>query len=197
MRIAGVLCLALPTEETGDGGEPPLFDESGVWAVELYSLDGGPYVEIPANRADRFLLRFKPSDGVLAAAACTEQGTAVDIDSSNCTNAALASWSCECFAYTFEGDHMAWQSFTPVPGELPPAVGDGAHELTVAPALGVSDVYDFMSLPVGLFGSDGAVAKHAFTRRAEQVWTDVDANVDTVPDLEACSRSCFPSEAGG
>jgi hypothetical protein len=183
------------TEETGD--EPTLFDERGVWSVEQYALDGGPLVDISAVRANRFLLRFKPEDQVVAAAACAEQDTDVDINGSNCTNAALASWSCECFAYTFAGEQMVWQAFTPVPGEPPPTVGASGHALTVAVPPGGGSSYEFRPLPPGLFNSDGVVSKHVFQHKADEIWTDVDVNVDGTPDLEACSRSCFASEAGG
>jgi hypothetical protein len=49
----------------GDGGDTRLFDETGVWALDRYSLDGTPYQEINQGRKDRFLLRFEPDDAVI------------------------------------------------------------------------------------------------------------------------------------
>jgi len=179
-----------------------LFDEDGVWALERFSLDGGPYMNIAQGRKNRFLLRFKSADMVVAAAACREQGSSVDVNASNCTNAALSSWSCQCFSYTFENARMVWQEFTP--GETPPPVtegsgetdgGGGGHELFVSAAEDTSATYQFGSLPAGLFNSDGEVSKHMFQRKADSTWTTVDINTDGTPDLEQCSQLCFPSEA--
>lgn len=188
-----------------------LFDETGVWTLERYSLDGTPYQEVPQSRKNRFLLRFKPDDGVVAASACHEQGTEIDVNGSSCTNASLATWSCRCFAYTYENSTMVWQEFAP--GEPPPVVGTpaggdgtgdsggmmdgGAHELTVAAFGESAATYEFDSLPMGLFNSDGEISKHVFTLKADTVWTQVDVNGDETPDLEDCAISCFPSETGG
>lgn len=183
-----------------------LFDENGVWSLERYSLDGGPYTSIAQNRKNRFLLRFKPDDMVVAATACHEQNTPVDVNSSNCTNAFLSNWTCQCFAYSFEVDRMVWQEFPP--GEAPPPVGapagdgetDGgddssSHELLVTAFEGTLNTYQFGSLPLGMFNSDGQISRHVFQLKADSVWTGVDLNMDGVQDLEACSQSCFPSEA--
>ena len=194
-----------------------LFDETGVWTLEKYTLDGAPFQDINQNRKNRFLLRFKPEDGVVAAAACHEQGSEVDVNSSTCVNAGLSTWSCDCFAYTYENDAMVWQQFEP--GTTPPAVGapaggggsetgdgDGdaggtAHSLTVGSFENAVATYQFVSLPMDLFNSDGDISKHVFQLKADSVWTGVDINADGTPDLEACSMSCFPSEgntgAGG
>ncbi|PRP92891.1 hypothetical protein ENSA5_46570 [Enhygromyxa salina] len=186
-----------------------LFDEAGVWTLEKYSLEGMPYQDIDQGRKNRFLLRFKPDDGVVAAAACHEQGTDIDVNSSTCVNAGLSTWSCQCFAYTYEESTMIWQEFAP--GEPPPVVGipsgDGgtgdtggtmegdSHDLSLSSFGDLSATYEFHSLPMGLFNSDGDLAKHVFQIKADTVWTEVDLNDDGVPDLEACSQSCFPSEA--
>lgn len=183
-----------------------LFDETGVWALEQYSLDGGPYVDVSQNRKNRFLLRFKPDDGVVAAAACHEQNTKVNVNSSNCTNAGLSTWTCQCFAYTYDNDRMVWQEFAP--GDPVPSVGSpgadgetdgegsGAHELFLAAPKGTTATYEFATLPPDLFNSDGMVSKYIFQIKADSVWTATDINKDGVLDLEACSQSCFPSEAG-
>ncbi|MFO7565701.1 MAG: hypothetical protein R6X02_23870 [Enhygromyxa sp.] len=183
------------TTETGDE-DTRLFDETGVWAVEHYSLDGGPFLEIAHSRRNRFLLRFVPDDGVVAAAVCHEQGTEVDIKSSNCINAALATWTCQCFAYTFDGDRMVWQEFAG--GTIPPPVGvpgDGstAHELFVAKGVDLSSSYEFNPLPAGLFSSDGEISRHVLQRKLDAVWTAQDVNGDGAADLQGCSLSCFSS----
>jgi hypothetical protein len=183
-----------------------LFDETGVWTLENYSLDGGPFVDIAQNRKNRFLLRFKPDDNVVAAAACHEQGTDVDVNGSNCTNAGLSEWTCQCFAYTYDKDRMVWQEFDP--GQEPPHVDppmtsgetegeptEGSHELFVSAVAGTTSTYEFASLPLDLFNSDGQLSRHVFQIKAESVWTKEDLDDDGIADLEACSQSCFPSEA--
>jgi hypothetical protein len=203
--VATAALLAATATLTGCPEEDTrLFDETGVWALERYSLDGGMYVDIAQNRKNRFLLRFKPDDGVVAAAACHEAGTTVDVNSSNCTNAGLAEWTCQCFAYTYDKDRMVWQEFAP--GEPVPSVGSpgadgetegggsGAHELFVAAPEGTTSTYQFASLPLDLFNSDGMASKYIFQIKADTIWTAIDINMDTTLDLEACSQSCFPSE---
>lgn len=165
-------------------------EETGVWALQQYALDGGPHVDIAKNRKNRFLLRFKPKDGVVAAAACHEENTAVDVNGSNCTNAALSSWSCWCFAYTHDGNTMLWQEFEP--GDLPPPVGAGAHEVFISEVPDTS-FYEFSPLPVGLFNSDGEVSRYIFEKKADVLWTMTDINQDGVNDLDSCSNICFPS----
>ena len=206
--VATAALLAATATLTGCPEEDTrLFDETGVWALEQYSVDGGPYVEISQNRKNRFLLRFKPDDGVVAAAACHEQNTTVNVNSSNCTNAALSTWTCQCFAYTYDNNRMVWQEFAP--GDPVPPVGapgsdgetegegSGAQEIILAAPTGTSSTYEFSSLPMGLFNSDGMVSKHIFQIKADGLWIDTDIDMDGVLDLEACSQSCFPSEASG
>jgi hypothetical protein len=186
-----------------------LFDEEGVWTLEKYSLDGTPYQDINQARKNRFLLRFKPDDNVVAAAACHEQGFEVDVNSSSCTNATLATWSCQCFSYTYTESTMVWQEFAP--GDTPPAVGpvggggegdtggmEGtAHEIELSAFGETAATYQFDSLPPGLFNSNGDISKHVFQIKADSIWLDVDVNQDMVLDLEMCSSLCFPSEASG
>jgi hypothetical protein len=181
----------------GDGEDTRLFDETGVWALDRYSLDGTPHQEINQGRKDRFLLRFGPDDAVVAAAACHEQGFEVDVNSSSCTNAALSTWSCQCFSYTYEGSQMIWQEFAP--GDQPPPVGavgnGGAHEVDLSAFGETAATYQLDSLPLGLFNSDGDLSKHVFQLVADTIWTTVDINDDGMLDLEQCSMLCFPSEA--
>ena len=101
---------------------------------------------------------------------------------------------------------MVWQEFAP--GDMPPAVGavdggdetgggtgTGAHEVNLSKFGDTAATYQFDSLPVGLFSSDGDIAKHVFQQKAPTIWTDVDLNEDGMMDLEQCSMLCFPSEA--
>lgn len=203
--IFGALLGALTSLSGCKEEDTRLFDETGVWALEKYSLDGTPFMDINVGRKNRFLLRFKPEDGVVAAAACHEEGFPVDVNSSSCTNAALAIWSCQCFAYTYENSTMVWQEFTP--GEPPPAVGtpgaggdtdtdaggSGAHELTVSAFAETAATYQFDALPPTLFNSNGDISKHVFQNKADTVWTAADVNNDGTNDLDACSEMCFPS----
>jgi hypothetical protein len=200
---AAVLALVSCKEE-----DTRLFDETGVWTLDRYSLDGTPYQEINQGRKNRFLLRFKPDDAVLAAAACHEDGFEVDVNSSSCTNAALSTWSCQCFSYTYEGSQMLWQEFAP--GDTPAPVGpvgggdgtdggdmEGSHEVNLTAFGETAATYQFDTLPLGLFNSDGELSKHVFQAKAEMIWTTVDVNEDGMLDLELCSQQCFPSEAEG
>jgi hypothetical protein len=204
--VATAALLAATATLTGCPEEDTrLFDENGVWALEQYSLDGSPYIDVAQNRKNRFLLRFKSDDGVVAAAACHEEGTQVSVNGSNCTNAGLSTWTCQCFAYTYDNNRMVWQEFAP--GDPVPPVGapgadgetdgegSGAQEVLLEAPSGTTATYAFSSLPMGLFNSDGMVSRHVFQIKADSVWTDTDINMDGTADLEACSQSCFPSEA--
>ncbi len=208
VTTAAALALVSSTS-CGPEEDTRLFDETGVWTLEKYSLDGTPYQDINQGRKNRFLLRFKPDDAVLAAAACYEQNFEVDVNSSSCTNAPLAVWSCQCFSYLYEGSRMVWQEFPP--GDMPAPVGAvdggdgtgggdgdgmvGSHEVNVSAFGETTATYEFDSLPTGLFNSDGDLSKHVFQIKADTIWTDVDVNADSILDLEECSRLCFPSEA--
>ena len=178
-----------------------LFDETGVWTLEKYTLDGTPFKDVDQNRKNRFLLRFKPDDGVVAAAACHESGTEVSVDSSTCVNAGLSTWDCRCFSYAYDTDRMVWAEFDP--GATPPLVSldedapvipEDSHSLQVAAFENAASTYQYISLPMGLFNSDGEVSKHVFQIKANSVWTEADINMDGMMDLETCSMSCFPSE---
>jgi hypothetical protein len=201
LATAAILALV----SCGPEEVPKLFEESGVWTLDRYSLDGTPYQEVNQGRKNKFLLRFKPDDGVLAAAGCRDDMEDIDVDSSSCTNTALSNWSCQCFAYTYEGSRMVWQEFAP--GDVPPAVGavdggdgtdggtgTGAHEVMLSKYGETAATYEFDSLPDGVFSSDGDIAKHVFQLKADTIWTTVDINEDGMLDLERCSMDCFPSE---
>lgn len=181
-----------------------LFDEDGVWALDRYALDGGAYVPVAQTRKNLFLLRFKSEDGVVAAAACHEQNTEVNVNGSNCTNEGLSTWTCQCFAYTYDENRMVWQEFAPgdpkpevgTPGVDPDTDGDAvaAQEIFLSAPAGSTATYEFFPLPAGLFNSDGMVSKYVFQVKADGLWTDTDKNGDGTLDLEACSQACFPSE---
>lgn len=197
--VAALACMTSCKEE-----DTRLFDETGVWTLEKYSLMGEPFQDIAQVRKSRFLLRFKPGDGVVAAASCHEQGDDPDIRSSTCVNAGLSEWSCRCFAYTYDTSTMIWQEFPP--GETPPVVGtpdigetdgsddNGAHIVELASFGGSTSTFEFSPLPLDLFNSDGDLSTHVLQLKADSVWTEVDINMDDTPDLDMCSQSCFPSE---
>jgi hypothetical protein len=206
--ITTAAILALVTLSGCKEEDTRLFDETGVWALEKYSLDGSPFEDINQARKNRFLLRFMPNDpeigdgGIVAAAACHEMGSSVDVTASSCTNAAYSQWSCQCFVYTYTGSKMVWQEFAP--GETPPAVGtpgdgetdgmgSGAHELTVSAFGETAATYLFDPLPLGLFNSDGDLSKHVFQIKADTLWTNVDVDADGTLDLDMCSMDCFQS----
>lgn len=204
---AALVTTALACLTSCEEEDTRLFDEAGVWTLEKYSLAGEPYQDIAQGRKNRFLLRFKPADGVVAASGCREEGSELDIRSSTCVNALLSEWTCQCFAYTYDTSTMVWQEFPP--GETPPAVGapasgetdgdtgDGAHVIQLESFSGSTSTFEFASLPADLFNSEGEQAKHVFQLKADSVWTDVDLDMDDTPDLDMCSQLCFPSESGG
>ncbi len=174
-----------------------LFDETGIWSLESYTLDGTTLQEIDQSRDNAFLLNFKPSDGVVAAANCYSEGGSTSVEGSTCKiNEAASTWDCHCFAYTYDNDRMVWQEFEP--GDVPPAVGPvseeegGATEIIVSEFGDAARTYQYDSLPADLFNSDGSIARHVFTQKAQSIW-DVDLNLDETIDLEACANSCFPS----
>jgi hypothetical protein len=202
LATAAILALVSCKEE-----ETKLFEEGGVWTLDRYSLNNTPYQEVNQGRKNKFLLRFKPEDGVIAAAGCHDDANEeIDVNSSSCTNTALSTWSCQCFSYTFENSRMVWQEFAP--GDTPPPVGavggegetggDGggsgtAHEVFVSAFGETAATYEFDSLPEGVFSSDGDIALHVFQLKADTIWTEVDINEDGMLDLELCSTQCFPS----
>jgi len=173
--------------------EPPLFDETGVWAIEKYALDGGQLQDIPQERKNAFLLNFDTDLGVVAVGSCYS-ATNQDLDSAICkTNPAAAYWECQCFAYEFDKSRMVWQSF--MPGDTPPTVIDdptieGAKSFEVLvevfPDLGRAYLYN--PLPIGVFDSDGALAKYVFAQKSTTVWD----NAEVAPEsLAECSVACF------
>jgi hypothetical protein len=196
--LTSLALLALPAllasgckEEEGN-----LFDERGVWAIEKYALDGGVLDDVPQERKNGFLLNFDPDLGVVAAAGCVSAESQT-IESAICkTDPNAAYWECQCFAYTFEKDRMVWQAF--LPGEMVPIVGDpliedsGAFEVMVQEftALGLS--YQFSPIPMGLFDSDGDLAKYVFQQKSLNVWDSPEVPGD--PGLDACSAGCFGPE---
>ena len=197
----GLLCLT----STGCKEEDTrLFDESGVWSLEKFSIEGGlPFNDIDQSRKDRFMLYFQPNDreeedvpgGIVAAANCHAEGDTESVTASSCINPSLASWSCRCFAYAYDDDRMVWQEFAP--GEAPPAVGNpaiddsGAQEIFLEPFQQASSTYIFESLPDGLFDSDGENSKHVMQIRATSVWDNMDIDDADAPDLEFCTMGCF------
>ena len=203
--VTALACMTSCKEE-----DTRLFDETGVWTLEKYSLAGEPFQDIAQGRKNRFLLRFKPEDGVVAASGCREMGDDLDIRSSTCVNGLLSEWTCQCFAYTYDTTTMIWQEFPP--GDPPPMVGvpdagdtgtDGggngsdAHVIDLASFGGSTTTFEFSPLPLDLFNSDGMLSNHVFQLKADAVWTEVDVNMDDTPDLDDCSSRCFPSESGG
>jgi hypothetical protein len=199
--LTSLALLALPALLASGCKEEPgnLFDERGVWAIEKYALDGGVLDDVPQERKNGFLLNFNPDLGVVAAAGCVSAESQT-IESAICkTNPNAAYWECQCFAYTFEKDRMVWQSF--LPGEMPPVVEDPTVEGSTAfevlveefPALGLS--YQFSPIPMGLFDSDGDLAKYVFQQKSLNVWDNPEVpGGDGNPNLEACSVGCFGPE---
>lgn len=187
-------CLALPALlVSGCKEEPqPLFDETGVWAVEKYALDGGQLEDIPQERKNAFMLNFDPGTGVVAVGSCFS-ATNQDIESAICKgNPEAAYWECQCFAYEFEKSRMVWQPFDP--GQTPPPVGDpalegsGAFEVLVETFPELGRGYLFNQIPEGVFSSDGVVSKFVLQQKSPSVWD----TAEVAPEgLTECSMLCF------
>ncbi|MCA9685556.1 MAG: hypothetical protein KC457_25480 [Myxococcales bacterium] len=191
--LAGLLSLGGCAEE-----DTRLFDETGVWSLEQYTLAGTGFENIDQVRKNHYLLRFSPDDKVVAAANCYTQGSSnSNVNDSSCElNKALAVWDCHCYAYVYDNSRMVWQEFAP--GENPPKVASptpdgstGSHELFVE-TTDSKNTYEFVSLPEGLFNSDGSTSRHIFQQKADTLW-EVDINEDGTLDLDQCSMDCFPS----
>ncbi len=178
--------------------ELPLFDETGVWAIEKYALDGGQLEDIPQERKNGFLLNFNPELGVVAVGSCYS-ATNQDLESAICKgNPAAAYWECQCFAYEFEKSRMVWQPFTASDTpEMPPVVGDpgidgsGAIEVLVEvfPDLGRGYLYN--PFPEGVFDSDGTLSKYVFQQKSPSVWDDAEVVGIAGRTLLECSTLCF------
>lgn len=179
--------------------ELPLFDETGLWAIEKYALDGGVLEDIPQERKNAFLLNFNSDLGVVAVGSCYSADNQ-NIESAICkSNPNAAYWECQCFAYEFEKSRMVWQSF--MPGEMPPIIDDptidGAQSFEVLvevfPELGAG--YIFNPLPMGVFDSDGSVAKYVFQQKSTDVWNNPQVpGMAPNPTLADCSLACFGPE---
>ncbi|MFV8750275.1 hypothetical protein ACNOYE_06965 [Nannocystaceae bacterium ST9] len=172
-----------------------MFDETGVWAVEKYALDGGQLEDIPQERKNAFLLNFDSDLGVVAVGSCFSANNQ-DIESAICkSNPAAAFWECQCFAYEFKKSRMVWQPFDP--GAEIPIVGDpeiegsGAFEVLVEefPSLGLGYLYNPM--PMGVFDSDGTLSKYVLQQKAVNVWTEAEVAPDS---LLECSVGCFGAQ---
>lgn len=176
--------------------EPPLFDETGMWAIEKYALDGGVFQDMPQERQNAFLLNFNPDLGVVAVGSCVSADNQ-SIESAICKgNPNAAYWECQCFAYEFEKSRMVWQSF--LPGEMPPIIqdptieGSESIEVLVEEFPGLGRAYIFNPLPMGVFDSDGSIAKYVFQQKATTTWTAAEVAAESIGE---CSVACFGPDA--
>lgn len=184
-------CLVLFALASGCKEEPQdLFDETGVWSVEKYAIDGGQLNDVPQERKNAFQANFNPDLGVVAIGSCFSAANQ-DIDSAIChSNPAAAYWECKCFAYSFSESRMVWQPFEP--GQEIPEVGDpelegsGAIEVTVEEFPELGRGYMFYQIPEGVFSSDGVVSKFVLQQKSLSIWDESDP-----PGLGECSVACF------
>lgn len=202
------LLTAACSEDPGPG---TLFDEEGTWALTSYTLTGSGIVSVETSRSRSFLLNFDKANNVVQTAMCATDPLE-DPDNASCSASGGAEWFCSCYGYDFEENVMAWQEFQP--GNMPPIVkvgestpagggggdtdtdggsgGDepvpagGVHELNLTEFADIADTYDFTSLPAGIFGSDGAVSKFVFVRRATNLFDRVLDDPDGRPSCQPC-----------
>lgn len=178
----------------GDEETPKLFDEEGVWSVIRYDIEGsGDLKDIDTmNRRDAFMLSFDSAERIVTAAACIGDPSEDPSSSSCLLTPSETDWECQCYAYDYVGDEMLWHEFQA--GDIPPEVslanvddapsedesGDGGggagEDQTIVNLTGIEDVastYNFLPLPNGLFGSNGASSRYTFQARATSVFDPV------------------------
>jgi len=204
------LCVTLGACKD-DPPTPKLFDETGVWSVIQYDLEGtGSLKEIRlANRRDAFMLEFDPSEKVVTAAACVEPGSETPDDSPCLNSPSTTEWRCRCFAYDFVNDEMLWSEFNA--GDIPPDVSLGAADepmaeeeggsgtddggdeepsdetlISVAEIMDVSATYNFRPLPMDLFGSASSTSRFILQSRTPSVFDRVYDDPDDRGTCEPC-----------
>lgn len=132
--VRGALVATLLTtfgcEEEGPG---KLFDEEGVWELTSFTLSGAGVTDVSRNRAGTFFLKFDTKNRVVQTAMCANREAATP-DNSECEGFTDSQWHCQCFAYGFEEDQMAWQEFDA--GTEPPKVKVGQTESDPPPSDG-------------------------------------------------------------
>lgn len=120
--VATALSTAGCKDEPGPG---KLFDEDGAWELSTFALAGSGTEPIASNRRGDFLMKFDEENGVVQTAMCSND----DVDdptNSECQGFTDARWICQCFAYDFVEDQMAWLEFDA--GSTPPMVKVGEEE---------------------------------------------------------------------
>lgn len=200
-RSLGILGLALglcaPLAACGDDPGPgKLFEEEGVWSVITYDLDGsGELRDIDTmNRRDAFMLSFDTDNQVVTTASCVETENDTPASSTCLLTPDTTQWLCQCYAYDFEDNQMLWSEFDA--GDIPPEVDlstvdpenpdtELGTQITVAEIPDINSTYNFLPLPMGLFGSNGTNSRYIFQRRAasvfERAYTD-----ERRPTCEPC-----------
>ena len=125
--IQGAL-IATALSTTGckdDPGPGKLFDEDGAWELSTFALEGSGTEAITMSRRGDFLMKFDEENGVVQTAMCSND----DVDdptNSECEGFTDSMWICQCFAYDFVEDQMAWLAFEA--GSTPPMVKVGEIE---------------------------------------------------------------------
>lgn len=201
-----------------DPPTPKLFDETGVWSVIDYDLEGSGILNpiLNSNRRDAFMLSFDPVEKVVTTASCVESATNSNTpDNSPClVSPSTTEWQCRCFSYDFVREEMLWREFNA--GDIPPIVslsdsetpmgeegggesgsgsggGDGGEPsddllVYVAEIMDISSTFNFRPLPEDLFGSNGESSRFVLQSRAGSVFDKV---YDDPEGRAACSP-CVP-----
>jgi|GEM_PF-1345686 len=105
-----------------DPGPGKLFEEEGTWELVQFGLGGTGLEEVQNNRAKNFLLSFDEENMVVQTAMCSNDETDTPANS-ECAGFNDSRWICQCFAYDFVEEEMAWLEFNA--GETPPIVKVG------------------------------------------------------------------------
>jgi hypothetical protein len=171
------------------------------------------------NADEAFLMRLDASKKVAQMAMCAENETDDPGSSQCRLSSGTDSfWFCHCFAYAYEENQMQWRQFqagdappkveftgeggggpAPTDDTATGGSGGGGETAAVDPAAdtivnlaeipGVQGEYEFAPLPVGVFGSDGLVARYQFQLRAPSLF---DQAIDVDPEGRATCQPCVP-----
>lgn len=172
-----------------------LFDEEGVWSMIEVDLSGDGLSEVIDTRENGYMLWFQPSkkgEGIVAAAACVDEGGNASPESSFCHLDGGSTWQCKCFAYEFEDSSMRWLEYEPgsaPPSDVPDIVGGGDTDgtgptlVSLAAVEGKAFTYIFQPLPNGLFQATES-STFVFQQKSTTTWTNAPTPPASPPDCE-------------
>lgn len=173
-----------------DEGPGKLFEEDGVWELTSFTLSGTGVEEVSRSRRANFFLKFDNENRVVQTAMCANREAATPGDS-ECEGFNDSQWFCQCFAYGFEEDQMAWQEFEA--GSEPPVVKVGQTE-PEAPAGGDGDTETDGGSEGGDEEGDAGGDEPAPAGTAHQLSVAEFANIAATYDFTSLPAGVFGSD---